>query len=465
MNSITIPLRAEEISISKIKELRKLSPTLDENIKNIVERVTSGKNITEVSAPKGTGKTLSLKGALNELYESREILSDGISFNPENLWKPWQPPFMPISPEYYLETSPPEGETDVKVVDNIHYVFDLVNFGLLSKNKAEKIGKAVLEELENGKQLILVDETPLFLLKKSPENEDVLTSSWEEIYERLKKENKKLPDSVYEEFWVSIKKPSFEELCRIYDVFADEEVKLLIENYSDRTPRSFVNLINKCGKTLTSRTVIKSFEKELRKKLERRRSLDEHLIEYILENPVLWYDVHRAYKIARKYDVKSIDSLKQKIEECKETYESYLLDIKYLLWKIAPFLKKIDKYVKDPEQLNFPNFSEAEYTLYLLEQIRDYIDRKIYLGSYLPRLNKEYRDLKYLQGIAERESLFQNNPEKLKKYLQVLSKNYTKGKRNKLPFLQNRDFSKIINGEINAASYLLEMLLAAKLHK
>ncbi len=452
----SIPLRAEHLDTNTLVKIKKKSPTLEQNTKDIVNKVNEETQIVEISAPKGVGKTLAFRSAQIELYEKHGILSGGIRFNPESIVDTNIPPITIITPEEHI--SPEEQidnnkEPEVIVIDNVHYLFDLKQWGIIDNKPVQYIGKIVLQELEKDKQVILVDETPLDILRRTPHTKNIVTGNWNKVHEKLVTENKTIPDeNIYEEYWITIKTPDLEELARIYNVEYSEDFKNMMRLYGDRTPRSFVNIVNKCGKELTVRSIVKAFEKELRTSLKHK--IDKRLLDYMISNPVIHFDPKTASKIARKYGINDSETLNKKIQKCEKEYQKIKreLSLSYpveLGDKILDFIHKI----KSTERIEETGISART--------ISNYISQLEWTAGQLNKLKnilETYSDLEFISQIVETNELFQKNQGEWIKYLNKLSRNYTETPNGFV--ISNRALSELINREINKGSYLLEMLIA-----
>ncbi|MBO8179182.1 MAG: hypothetical protein H0Z19_01665 [Archaeoglobus sp.] len=205
-------------------------------------------NILEIPAPKGIGKTLNVFGAFNTIIKSNpELLPISIGFDPTDGKIKIHNINCYINAEhlekrdYLLDLNPKElvKEADIISFDNIHYVCDLARENIVSPDVMDIIAKAILDEIEEGKKIILPTENGL------------------KYYFCIANENGEFVELVkfigkYEYFHrMYMFPPSVDDLCKIYNVELSEEVKVLWNKFSYNLPRSFVNMINLFGRKIT----------------------------------------------------------------------------------------------------------------------------------------------------------------------------------------------------------------------
>ncbi len=474
-----IPLRAEKLDINVVEELRKRSESLAYSIENIVNKVNEDSKIIEISSQKGIGKTLAIKGSQKDLYYKNGKISVGISFDPESFAR-GNPTLTPILPSDYIpnkdektlkefrnkEINEMMEEADVVVIDNLHYFFDSVYYNLLPFEELEKLGGVIKKEIKKDKQIILIDEDPIYIIKKI--KPDLLKGSWEKLYKIHIEENKKVSEDVYEEFWVKVIKPSFYELCETYEVKTDNITEKVWKIYSDTTARSFVNLRNKCGNVITARTIVKTFENEFRKDLKKKKYADE-LIDFVIDNPVIDFDPEKAVDIVKRHEIETPEDVEKILSQIRRNYLSKRDYFVYETFEKLPIIAKniqsiYEKWVEAKDKGEFESIDNCMIFLENLRELREALKVKDWRGreieGELKELQKEESELQYIKNIFEKYEIFKVNPENAVNYLYKIKNDYTFDSKLRKGVIKISDFGRILNKEINKSSYLLEMILA-----
>ncbi len=302
-----IPLRAEDINYRTLEKL------LD-HLKYVTGIIILLKesNILEIPAPKGIGKTLNVFGAFNTMVKlNPELLPISIGFDPidgkikiHNL-KCYINEEHLEKRDYLLDLNPKElvKEADIISFDNIHYVCDLAKENIVSSDVMDIIAKVILDEIDEGKKIILPTESELKCYLNIA-NED---GEFVELVEFIEK------DKYFQRMYML--PPSVDELCKIYNVELSKDVKTLWNKFSDNLPRSFVNMINLFGRKITMKDIIHAvYRKFLSKYLANEKKL----------RSISRYEYDFFVKLTHNYEV--FELTLQYYEDSKDIYK-YIDDI------------------------------------------------------------------------------------------------------------------------------------------
>lgn len=305
-----IPLRAEDAGPRLI---RYLSEAIGEGVPNYIKSVALGREIVmEVAASKGVGKTLNVLVALHKLWIEEGVTSAVVYFDPETGRVSVLDPSIYCGDSGFADLPPKKivESADVVVVDNWHYVADLVVEGYLPESFLDDLAKATLEEVETGKTVIVVTESLLDHYLAAGVRSGYLV----ELAEAVASSERK----------VYVTPPTIDELSRIYGVFVDRRIKHWWDRYSDGTPRTFARLVNEVGRVVTVRKVLewvgrrRGTKPQLRSRAEDRVDETVHrILEGLIDVPgdlklaASDLDLARGYLSGRF----SIDEIRRKLEQ------------------------------------------------------------------------------------------------------------------------------------------------------
>ena len=405
MDDNILPLRAEEI---KCEMLERLLYHL-KHVTAITSLLKEAK-ILEIPAPKGIGKTLNVFGAFNMMIKwDPEIIPVSMGFNPVDGrikihdLKCYMSDEYLAKRDYLLSLSPKElvKEADVISFDNIHYVCDLVRERIVSPDVMDMIAKAILDEIDEGKKIILPTESELrhYINLANEDGEFV------ELVKFIEK------DKYFQRMYMF--PPSVDELCRIYNVWLSEEVKIIWNKFSDNLPRSFVNMINLFGREITMERVIRTiFQKILKDYLTNDNKLDSaSRYEHEIHSKFI-YDIYYRY-VGYIGDVfeEILGCLPDEIIGIYDIY-SHIEDINDLLKRIEILNNEkslLERKKSTLEKLENNYLKEAKTLLSLLDNY-----------SWKPtRIKRDTRKLKRI--LLELEKLKEKS-EEVKEYIKILYK-------------------------------------------
>ncbi len=272
-----IPLRAEDADRQFIEHVKK--HTVDRGAPAAIIDILNDSDVVEVLAPKGVGKTLSVYVTLNVLWEEKKVHSSGIYFDPET------GKISVIDSKKYCDDEsftslPPKKqveEAEVLVVDNWHYVADVVLEGYLHEKFADTLARATVDEIESGKRVLIVTESPITHYYALGMNGRSVKELVDYVSDPMKR--------------VEVFPPSLSTLANIYRVYVDKEVRALWEKYSDGTPRTFANMVNALGREITYEKLREWVFRKLSDKVGRKYGSKipktiKKAYEFVRQNPV-----------------------------------------------------------------------------------------------------------------------------------------------------------------------------------
>lgn len=243
-----LPLRAEEMSYDLFQSLHERGYL---EYSNYIAEKMEDSNVIGILAQKGGGKTANIYGAFRILMENdKEDFCSGIHFDPVSGEIDTYPAiYVPEKRRKEIPLSEKEliKDSNIISVDNFHYLLDFIKRAYLSGDRvAKRIGEevvdtlsiATLEEIDDGKKIIIPSENSLNFSTLFVDSEN-----FKELSEKIEEEIRMLP-------------PDFNSLCYAYNVGTDEIVEDMWKRYSDKTPRSFVNMVNRFGKKKSDRYII-----------------------------------------------------------------------------------------------------------------------------------------------------------------------------------------------------------------